>query len=217
MTSIANSLEQFRRLNERHRRQIEAITRPAKEISRLAEKLRIPAVKLSPKFTASMKASQAIVDQFAAIRVPAIKQYDEMAEALARAQPLAPRTIPDFDNRPAHFHHRGLESISTITRDPPVVPRTSPAQDVLTRVNEQFQSQKKLEEDQRHTVVIEVTLLTGKRLCAPSMCADGDHLIRIVGEDSRNERHEVVVGFASFQYEILTIELPPPGPDLRIV
>ena len=66
-------------------------------------------------------------------------------------------------------------------------------------------------------VVILVTLLTGKTLCAPSMSADGDHLIRIVGEDSRKQRHKVVVGFASFQYEILSIELPPPIPKLKIV
>jgi len=48
MTSIENSLEQIRRLNERHQQQIEVLTRPAKEMSRLAEKFRIPAVKLSP-------------------------------------------------------------------------------------------------------------------------------------------------------------------------
>ena len=273
MTSIENSLQQIRRLNERHQQQIEAFTRPAKEMSRLVEKLRIPVVKLSSEFTAamkasqeivdkfaairvpalrqyekiaesltrtqdmsclagklkmptvkllpefatSMKASQSIVDQFAAIRVPALKQYDEIAEALAGAQQLAPRTIPVFDNRPALFHHRRLESIPTITNNPPAVPKTSPAEDVLRRVNEQFQRQQKLEEDQRHIVVIVVTLLTGKRLCAPSMSADSDHLIRIVGEDSRKQRHEVVVGFASFQYEILTIELPPPGPEIKIV
>lgn len=273
MTSLENSLERIHRLNERHQQQIEALARPAKEISHLAEKLRIPTVKLSPEFITSMKASQAIVDQFAAVKIPTVRllpeftasmkvsqaivdqfaavkmsavklspefaasmkatqeivdkfaaireqvlrHFDRIAKSRALSKQLTPRAISSLDHRPTHFRNRRLDSISTVALDPLVVPRVSPAQDVLRRVEEQYQRQKKLDEDHRHVVVIVVTLLTGKTLLAQTMSTDGDYLIRIVGENSSKRRREVVIGFASFQYEIITVERPPRRPDLKIV
>ena len=49
------------------------------------------------------------------------------------------------------------------------------------------------------------------------MSTDGDHLIRIVGESRSKQRREVVIGFASFQYEIITVDRPPRRPDLKII
>ena len=178
--------------------------------------IRNPAVRLSTEFTASMKASQAIMDRFADIRVPALKQYDELTTIQMRIhKDLAPITLSN--SRPALLHHRGLDFMPTNPVGPPVVSQVSPAEDVLRRISKQYQSQKRCEEDPRHVVVIAVTLQTGKRLCDPAMSAHGDHLIRIRGEDSSKQRYDLVVGYASFQYEILTIEIPPQSPTLRIV
>jgi len=128
--------------------------------------IKIPTVKLSTEFAASMQATQAIMDRFADIRVPTLKQYDKISTTLTRThEHLAPITISN--SRPALLHHRGLDFMPTISVDRPVVSQVSPAEDVLRRVSEQ--------------------------------------------------RHDVVVGYASFQYEILTIEIPPQSPTLRII
>ena len=202
MTSIENSLEQVRRLNERHQQLVKAITKPSNDMSRLAEMLKMPTVTVPPELFASIEASKAMANQFAAIKMPtvtvpprlfesmeaskamasrfaainlqALKHDRKFANSLKRAHRLTQSVMSVCASRPTPISHRGLESAPKISVTRPIVRKLSPAQDVVTRVFEEFDRRRMLEEDRRHQVAVVITLLTGRKLHAESIATNGD-------------------------------------------
>lgn len=179
--------------------------------------IRIPAIKLSHEFTASMKAATALAGQCATIRMPALHQSQKIAAALALShQRIDPIRISSIRNPTTGPIHRTFDA-ALLPAQPAVVRKPSPAKEAVATVNERFAHRKRLDEDRRHQVVIALALKTGKWLYVHHMEAETDELIRVVGEDSNGRRQEVLTGIASFQYQIITLDVPPVAPDLELV
>ena len=179
--------------------------------------IRVPMVTVPPKLFESINAANALAKQFGAIRVPTVKHNKNFSEFLERTQPLTQGVMSDCENRPLPCNQRGFEFVPKTAVTRPIVRKLTPAQDVVTRIYEEFNRQRVLEEDRRHEVAVVITLLTGKRLLVESITTNGDHLLRVIGKVNSERHTEVVLGFASLQYEIITVERPPSRPDLKIV
>ena len=170
-----------------------------------------------PKLFESVNLASVLPKQFVIIKAPTLKDNKKFSEFLERTQPLAQGAMSGCESRPMPLDHRGIEFVPKIAVTRSTFRKLTPAKDVVTRIYEEFDRRRALDEDRRHEVAVVVTLLTGKRLLVESITTNGDHLIRIVGKVNSERRIEVVSGFASLQYEIIAVEHPPSRPDLRIV
>ena len=176
--------------------------------------IKMPTMPVQPKLFDSVNSSNALAKHFAAINVPTLKQNRNFSESLKFAKPTTQYKASDREIRPILLSHRSIELVPEAASNRSTIRKPSPAEDVVTRIYKEFKNRLALEADRRHDVILVATLLTGKRLLVESIATNGDHLIRVVGNANGEQRTEVVSGFATLQFEIMTIERRP---DLKIV
>ena len=179
--------------------------------------IKMPTLPVRPELFESVNSANALAKRFTAITVPTLKQNRKFSESLKFTKPITQYKATDRENLPILLSHRSIELRPKVALTRSTVRKSTPAEDVVTRIYKEFDSRLALEADRRHDVILVATLLTGKRMLVESLTTNGDHLIRIVGKANSEQPTEVVSGFASLQFEIKTIELRPSRPDLKIV
>lgn len=247
LPAIYNAIAQIQTDAGKFRKLADEICRPYEDIGGIAKKVRMPDVKvpqglakaiastnriqetfnainhytieLAERSQASFDAAQVLANRYEAKTWPAFDHHRKLLGTYSRAQAILDKSI-QLPSVPrailAPQHDKVRKQLETI-RPPSIAPKPSPATGAVESVIRRFEERKRTDGDIRHDVVLVVNLMNGKWIRALEISAEGDALIRIVGEDTNGQRHEVLTGVASFQCQIITVEHPPPGAQLSVV